>query len=68
MIIFDQESQFFSGWGSTGEAGISTDILQEAEVAIVETSECLARMDSSDEVHEDLIVCTGAGPCQVGYC
>ena len=61
-------NQSFSGWGSTGAAGISTDILQEAEVAIVETSECLARIDSSGEVDEDLIVCTGAGPCQVGYC
>ena len=56
-----------SGWGSTGEEGISTDQLQETVVPIVESSQCLAGNNASESVDEDLIVCTGAGPCKVIY-
>ena len=56
-----------SGWGNTvGVQEISTDLLQETEVLIVQTSNCLEKMNQTEGVDEDLIVCAGAGPCKVG--
>ena len=59
-----------SGWGDTGgNQETSTDKLQETEVPIVESNICMEKMNQSEGVDEDLIVCAGgrggAGPCKV---
>ena len=60
---------FISGWGDTGGVqGTSTDKLQETEVPIVQSSNCMERMNQPEGVDEDMIVCAGgaeAGPCKV---
>ena len=61
-----------SGWGDTGgNQETSTDKLQETEVPIVESSICTEKMNQTDGVDEDLIVCAGgrggAGPCKVSH-
>ena len=57
------------GWGDTGLQETSTDKLQEAVVPIVQSSECTMRMNQTEGVNEDLIVCAGGdesgGPCKV---
>ena len=58
-----------SGWGDTGVQETSTDKLQETVVPIVQSSNCTERMNQTEGVNEDLIVCAGgagAGPCKVG--
>ena len=48
----------------------STEKLHETVVPIVESSNCLERMDEMEGVDENLIVCAGgdaAGPCKVGH-
>ena len=59
-----------SGWGDTGGVQeTSTDKLQQTEVSIVQGSNCIERMNQTEGVDEDLIVCAGgagAGPCKVG--
>ena len=60
--------QSHSGWGNTGGVEeISTDKLQETEVLIVPTGNCVERINQTEGVDEDLIVCAGAGPCKVGH-
>ena len=58
-----------SGWGDTGVQETSTDKLQETVVPIVQSSNCIDRMNQTEGVNEDLIVCAGGaesgGPCQV---
>ena len=58
-----------SGWGATGVQDTSTDKLQETEVPIVQSSNCIERMNQTEGVNEDLIVCAGGagsgGPCKV---
>ena len=56
-----------SGWGNTGEE-TSTDKLQKTVVPIVETSNCVERMDQTEDLSTDLILCAGGGkegPCKV---
>ena len=58
-----------SGWGDTGVQETSTDKLQETTLPIVPTSNCIERMDNTEGVDENLIVCGGGaaeGPCKVG--
>ena len=58
----------YSGWGATGVTDTSTDKLQETLVPIVPSSTCLERMNLTEAVSEDLIICAGgagAGPCKV---
>ena len=55
-----------SGWGDTGVQETSTDTLQETVVPIVQTSNCMERMNQAEGVDENLIVCAGGaskGPC-----
>ena len=58
-----------SGWGDTGVQETSTDKLQETVVPIVQSSNCTERMNQTEGVNEDLIVCAGGtasgGPCKV---
>ena len=58
-----------SGWGDTGVQETSTDKLQETEVPIVQSSNCMERMNQTEGVNEDLLVCAGGdgsgGPCKV---
>ena len=59
-----------SGWGDTGAQETSTDKLQETVLPIVETSICIEKMNETEGVDENLIVCGGGaakGPCQVGH-
>ena len=62
-----------SGWGATGVQETSTDKLQETEVPIVRSSNCIERMNlvQAEGVNEDLIVCAGGaeggGPCEVNH-
>ena len=60
-----------SGWGDTGVQETSTDKLQETVVPIVESSNCTERMNQTEGVNEDLIVCAGGaesgGPCKVNH-
>ena len=59
-----------SGWGDTGVQETSTDKLQETTLFIVPTSNCIERMDNTEGVDENLIVCGGGaaeGPCKVGH-
>ena len=57
------------GWGGTGVQDSSTDKLQETVVPIVQSSNCMERMNQTEGVNEDLIVCAGGtasgGPCKV---
>ena len=59
------------GWGDTGLEETSTDKLQETVVPIVQSSECTMRMNQTEGVNEDLIVCAGGdesgGPCKVNH-
>ena len=57
-----------SGWGDTGVQETSTDKLQETVVPIVQSSNCTERMNQTEGVNEDLILCaggSGTGPCKV---
>ena len=66
MIQF--HPSFISGWGHTGVHETSTDKLQETVVPIVQTNNCTGRMNQTEGVDENLIVCTGGaakGPCKV---
>ena len=57
-----------SGWGDTGVQETSTDKLQETVVPIVESSNCIERVNQTRGVNKDLIVCAGGaseGPCKV---
>ena len=66
MIKF--HPNFILGWGHTGVQETSIDKLQEIVVPIVQTSNCTARMNQTEGVDENLIVCTGGaakGPCKV---
>ena len=59
-----------SGWGDTGVQETSTDKLQETVVPIVQSSNCMERMNQTEGVDENLIVCAGGaskGPCKVRY-
>ena len=59
-----------SGWGDTGAQETSTDKLQETLVPIVQSSNCTERMNQTEDVNEDLIVCAGGrgvGPCKVNH-
>ena len=60
-----------SGWGDTGVQETSTDKLQETVVPIVQSSNCINRMNQTEGVNEDLIVCAGGagsgGPCKVNH-
>ena len=60
-----------SGWGDTGAQETSTDKLQETVVPIVQSSNCVERMNQTEGVKEDLIVCAGSagsgGPCKVNH-
>ena len=59
-----------SGWGDTGVQETSTDKLQETVVPIVESSKCIERMNHTETVDEDLIVCVGdvaVGPCKASH-
>ena len=59
---------FISGWGDTGVQETSTDKLQETVVPIIQSSNCIERMNQTEGVNEDLIVCAGdagSGPCKV---
>ena len=59
---------FILGWGHTGVQETSTDKLQEIVVPIVQPSNCTARLNQTEGVDENLIVCTGGadeGPCKV---
>ena len=57
------------GWGDTGVRETSTDKLQETVIPIVQSSICTERMNQTESVSEDLIVCAGGaesgGPCKV---
>ena len=59
-----------SGWGNTGKE-TSIDKLQETVVPIVQSSICMASMNQTEGVIEDLIVCAGGaengGPCKVNH-
>ena len=44
------------GWGESGNE-TSTDVLQEAKVPIVESSNCAARLSQTEGVNGSLIVC-----------
>ena len=59
------------GWGDTGVQDTSTDKLQETVVPIVQTSNCIERMNQTEGVNENLIVCAGGaesgGPCKVNH-
>ena len=57
-----------SGWGDNGVQDTSTEKLQEAVVTIVQNSNCIERMNQTEDMDEDLIVCAGGaemGPCKV---
>ena len=59
-----------SGWGDTGVQETSTDKLQETVVPIVQSGNCTERMNQTEGVNEDLIVCAGGvaeGPCKVSH-
>ena len=60
-----------AGWGDTGVQETSTDKLQETVVPIVQSSNCIERMNQPEGVNEDLIVCAGGaesgGPCKVNH-
>ena len=61
---------FISGWGDTGVQDTSTDKLQEIEVPIVPSSNCLENINQTAVEDADLIVCTGGlgvGPCKVSH-
>ena len=61
-------SYFSLGWGDTGVQETSTDKLQETVVPIVESSNCIERVNQTRGVNKDLIVCAGGaseGPCKV---
>ena len=66
---FTNQYVSISGWGNTGVNETSTDKLQETVVPIVQSSNCIERMNQTEGVNEDLIVCAGGaesgGPCQV---
>ena len=80
-IYFDKKEQSrtlinfhpvsISGWGDTGIQETSTDKLQETVVPIVQSSICTERMNQTEGVNEDLIVCAGGaesgGPCKVNH-
>ena len=56
------------GWGNIGFQETSTDKLQETEVPIVQSSNCIERMNQTEPVDKNLIVCAGGaggGPCKV---
>ena len=58
----------YAGWGDTGVEGTSRDRLQVTDVPIVQSSICIQRMDPTEDVDENLIVCAGGaseGPCKV---
>ena len=58
------------GWGDTGVQETSTDKLQGTVVPIVQSSTCTERMNQTEGVNEDLIVCAGGmgvGPCKVSH-
>ena len=60
----------FSGWGDTGVGETSTDELQETALPIVQSSNCIQRMNETESVNGDLIVCAGGadeGPCKVRW-
>ena len=68
------ETQFFflsvSGWGDTGAQDTSTDKLQETEIPIVNSIKCIQRMNHTEYVDQNLIICAGGsggsgGPCKV---
>ena len=66
---YDEELSF-SGWGDTGDQETSTDKLQETVLPIVETSICIERINETESVDENLIVCAGGaskGPCKVRH-
>ena len=69
MIQF--HPSFILGWGDTGVQETSTDKLQETVVPIVQSSNCIERMNQTEGVNEDLIVCAGdaqsGGPCKVNH-
>ena len=57
-----------SGWGNIGHQETSTDKLQETVVSIVPSSNCIERMNQTEPVDKNLIVCAGGaggGPCKV---
>ena len=60
-----------SGWGDTGFQETSTDKLQQTIIPIVQSSNCIERMNQSEGFNEDLIVCAGGvesgGPCKVNH-
>ena len=59
---------FFPGWGDTGVQLTATDKLQETVIPIVQSSNCKERMNQTEGLDENLIVCAGGaeeGPCQV---
>ena len=56
------------GWGDTGVQETSTDKLQETVVPIVQSGNCTERMNQTEGVNEDQILCaggSGTGPCKV---
>ena len=61
----------FSGWGDTGVQDTSTEKLQQSLVPIVQSSNCIERMNQTEGVNENLIVCAGGaesgGPCKVNH-
>ena len=71
MIYISVSTSHSPGWGDTGLQETSTDKLQEAVVPIVQSSECTMRMNQTEGVNEDLIVCAGGaesgGPCKVNH-
>ena len=59
---------FIAGWGDTGIQETSTDKLQETLLTIVPSRNCIKRMNETEDVDENLIVCGGGaaeGPCKV---
>ena len=57
-----------SGWGNTGVQETSTDNLQETQVPIVQSSICIERINLTESLDENLILCAagaGKGPCKV---
>ena len=72
-LLFTPVKLFFqpvsiSGWGDTGVQDTSTDKLQETILPIVPNSNCIERMNETEGVDENLIVCGGGaaeGPCKV---
>ena len=57
-----------SGWGNTGSGDFSTDKLQETALPIVSNNNCFERMNQTEDVDEDHLLCAGregVGPCKV---